>query len=126
MRKPTFEEIWSRHARRHGNSPELEPLARRLYQALLADTLDLLEIRYALESLLTFLASPAGRTEANCAAIDHFLCLGEFEWSDLPDTIQDVLGDMAGALHDTVSSPQIAANFESTPEQLLARLRAAS
>lgn len=79
-----------------------------------------------MENLLEFLASPRGLTDANCTAVDRFLCFGEFEWPDLPDPIQDVLGDMAGALHDTLSSPETAANFESTPEQLLARLRAAS
>ncbi len=112
-----------RHGRRTGISSELEPLARDLHEALVADPTDLDQIRAALERVLVFLASPAGRTDANCTAIDSFLCLGEFEWLDLPDALQDVLGDMAGALHDTVSSPETAANFGSTPEQLLGRLR---
>jgi hypothetical protein len=36
--------------------------------------------------------------------------------------VADVLRDMASALHDTVSAPEVAKNFESTPEQLLNRL----
>jgi hypothetical protein len=46
----------------------------------------------------------------------------ERPWGDrLPDDFQDVLADMAGALHDTVSAPEVASNFDSTPEQLLGR-----
>lgn len=126
MQSPQFDKIWSQHGRLPGISPRLESLARELFEALLAKPLDLARVRGALERLLVFLAGPAGRTDANCRAIDTFLCLGEFEWPDLPDSIQDVLADMAGALHDTVSSPKVARNFESTPEQLLARLRAAT
>ncbi len=90
---------------------------------LLADPLDLVEVAVALECLLVFLTSPAGQTDANCTAIDSFLCLGEFERPELPDVFQEILADMAGALHDTVSDPEIAANFDSTPEQLLVRIR---
>jgi hypothetical protein len=37
--------------------------------------------------------------------------------------LAEVLSDMGGALHDTVSNPEIAENFDSTPELLLDRLR---
>ena len=123
MKQAEFDEIWSRHGRREGISAELELLARDLFDALTASPLHLPKLRQALERLLEFLASPAGRTDSNCTAIDHFLCLGNFAWPDLPEAVHDILSDMAGALHDTISSPAIAANFESTPEQLLARLR---
>jgi len=125
MQRPSFNETWDRHGRRGGVSPELEPLARQLYEALLAEPLDPVAVREALERLLDFLASKAGRTDSNCTAFDSWLSLGEFEWPDLPGPVQDILGDMAGALHDTVSAPEIAANFECTPEQLLVRLRSA-
>jgi hypothetical protein len=41
----------------------------------------------------------------------------------LPEPFVDILADMGSALHDTVSAPLIAANFQSTPEQLLERAR---
>jgi hypothetical protein len=123
MPTPSFPKVWLRHGQRNGLSHELKPLAHKLYRALIAEPLDVAELRTTLERLLAFLASPKGRTNANCSAIDSFLSLGEFDWSDLPDAFQDILGDMAGALHDTVSAPEIAANFDSTPERLLARLR---
>lgn len=118
-----FEEIWSRYAERPNVSPALKSLVRDLYSSLVGDGVDLPRIRDAVDRVLAFLASPAGRTDANCVAVDHFLCLGEFDWPDVPAPLHDVLADMAGALHDTVSNPKVAANFDSTPEQLLARLR---
>jgi len=86
-------------------------------------------VKTALDALLTFLASPEGRTSANCEAVDSFFSMSEEYgwngvWDHLPDQIQDILADIAGALHDTIATPGVAENFESTPEQLLARLRA--
>ena len=119
-----FEEIWERHGRAAATSPQLAPLVSDLYDKLVSSRVDPTEIQIAVERVLTFLATPEGRTDANCRAVDHFLCLGEFDWPDLPSPLGDVLADMAGTLHDTVSAPEIAANFDSTPERLLARLRA--
>ncbi len=42
----------------------------------------------------------------------------------LPDDYHDIVADMCGALHDTESAPHVAENFDSMPEQLLARARA--
>jgi hypothetical protein len=98
-------------------------MVSELHASLLSTPTDVARIEAAVEALLTFLSSSSGRTDANCKAVDHFLCLGEFDWPDLPDPLGDVLADMAGALHDSVSRPAIAANFESMPEQLLERLR---
>jgi len=57
---------------------------------------------------------------------DERHALGQDVWNAerLPDAYVNILADMSGALHDTISAPEIAANFESTPEQLLARVRA--
>ncbi|HKV71292.1 MAG TPA: hypothetical protein VJN62_08590 [Gemmatimonadales bacterium] len=108
-------------------SPRLRPLLISVYDELKLHPTNLLSLRRALEELLIFLASPDGRTNANCWAADLFFALGEGweieEWT-VPDEYGDILGDMSGALHDTVQSPEVAANFESTPEQLLQRLRA--
>ena len=85
-------------------------------------------IRLIIKDLLMFLASHAGRTDANCRAVDSALMNYDALWEhiDLVEasdpTLADVLRDMAGALHDTVSAPHVAGNFDSTPEQLLKRL----
>jgi len=118
-----FDEIWSRHGEQSEPAPELKPFAHRLYNSLVTNPLDLSEVRSALECLLVLLSSSVGRSDANCMAIDSFLSLGEFSWPELPDAFQDILADMASILHDAVSASEIAANFESTPEQLLVRVR---
>jgi hypothetical protein len=74
-------------------------------------------------ALLEFLSSPIGRTNANCRAVDSFF-FHDCTWlSDrLPEAYHDVIAHM-DALHDTISARDIAENFDSTPEQLLARAR---
>ncbi len=82
-----------------------------------------------MEALLVYLASAEGRTDSNCRAVDVALMSDEELWANIDEIeafdpgLADVLADMAGALHDTVSAPDIAASLESTPEQLLGRLR---
>lgn len=74
--------------------------------------------------LLEHLSSPEGRTDANCRAVDSCFCLSE-TWAslNLPPDFQSLFDDIGGALHDAVSHPDIAKNFESTPEQLLTRAK---
>jgi hypothetical protein len=107
-----------------GTHPELLPLLESLYQCLTRSEVVLLEIRTSTVAVLEYLASSGGRTDANCRAVDLFLTLME-DWrtKPLPETYLDILSDMSGALHDTVSAPEVASNFESTPEQLLERAR---
>jgi hypothetical protein len=106
-------------------SDALRPLLRGLYVELQRDPIRLPEIRDALIHLLEFLVSPLGRTDANCRAVDSFLGRdAAWDAERLPANYADILADMGGALHDTVSAPSIAANFESTPEQLLDRAKA--
>lgn len=109
-------------------SPELRTLLLGVYQELAKRSDDHGLLQNAIEKVLVLLASPAGRTNANCWAADLFFALdegwGEVSWEHVPDQLGDVLGDMAMALHDTVQSPEMAENFDSTPEQLLARVRA--
>jgi hypothetical protein len=104
--------------------PELTPLVQVLHAQLTADPLRVGELKDALIALLTFLSSPHGRTDANCSAVDHFFTVDDTWVSDrLPDSFMEIMADISGALHDTVSAPQIARNFSSTPEQLLERAR---
>ena len=102
----------------------LRPLLLRLHEELQRTPAELPPLRAALIAVLEFLASPRGRTDANCRAVDSFLMRDETWDADrLPQAYVDILADMAGALHDTITAPDIAANFESTPEQLLERAR---
>jgi hypothetical protein len=107
-------------------SPELAPLLYAVYDELQPRPVNPRRLRSALEGLLEFLATPDGRTNANCHVADWFFMGPDASWdhSFLPRSLEVILDDIAGALHDAVSAPQVAINFASTPEQLLARLRA--
>lgn len=109
-------------------SPELEPLVRSVHSEVVRRPTNLPRLKSALESLLVLLASPVGRTHANCWAVDRFFTRDDAWpsglWEHLPDSFADVLADMGGALHDTVKAPGVAENFSSLPEQLLSRVRA--
>ena len=102
----------------------LLPLVERLHQCLVLRPVEPPALKAAIVGVLEFLASAKGRTDANCRAVDHFLAQDEAWDSDqLPEPFVDILADMSSALRDTVSAPLIAANFQSTPEQLLERAR---
>jgi len=106
-------------------SPVLGPLLTAVYGEVQLPQCDLASLKAALRALLNFLASYEGRTNANCVAADAFFArndLWERDWDHLPEDFQDVLGLLGDALHDTVSAPAIAENFENTPEQLLERV----
>ena len=107
-------------------SPELAPLIREVYAQVVRTDTDVRGLHKALNDLLTFLASPTGRTHANCVATDSFFMNNdrwERNWEHIPEAYQDLLGLLGDALHDTIASPEIAANFDNTPEQLLSHLR---
>jgi hypothetical protein len=95
-------------------------------EALFASPLDVAAVRASLITLFEYLSSPAGRTDANCRAVDGFFYLNDdLPLERLPDSLQDVFAHM-DALHDTITTPDIAENFGSTPEQLLERARDSS
>lgn len=102
----------------------LRPLVERLHQCLTSRPVDSPALKTALVGVLEFLASAKGRTDANCRAVDYFLAQDEaWDADQLPEPFVDILADMSSALHDTVTAPVIATNFQSTPEQLLERAR---
>ena len=115
----SFDALWKQSVRYRKVSRELEPLLRTLFEALP----DPAASRVALERLLTFLASPAGRTDANCTTTYYFTTGAEPKWQSLPAGLRAILDDMSGTLQDSVHAENIARTFEATPEQLLARLR---
>ncbi len=107
-------------------TPGLRPLLEGAYEQIVQVPADLPHLKASLDRLLTFLCSPIGRTHANCVETDRFI-LWHFDWpvtwEHLPESYTDVLGDIGGTLHDTFGAPEIAENFDSTPEQLLERVR---
>ena len=126
-----FEALWTSVARTRDGEPvssELRPLLRRVYEDVLTSPVNPAVLKHSLMDLLRYL-SEEGRTNANCWAADLFFCsdddLWERDWCEqnLPDDFQEVLAMMGQALHDTVTSPDIARNFECLPEQLLERAK---
>jgi hypothetical protein len=120
-----FEQVWSSVARTRGGEavlPELRPLVLRVHNDATTSPVNLPALKKSLVKLLQYL-SGEGRTNANCWAADLFFCSDDCEhhWSDqtLPDDFHDVLAKIGEALHDTVSSPDVASNFGCLPEQLL-------
>ena len=126
-----FEQVWERVANPiDGESitMELRPLLQKTYVEFAKQPTDLREIKASLENLLSFLTTNSGRTSANCLATDLFFCLSsdwneEIDWEIFPDTLTGIIGDLGGALHDTVAHPEIARSFDSLPEQLLDRVK---
>jgi hypothetical protein len=125
MTEQHFEELYRAAVRFRHASPQLKPLLRHVYNAAIKRPMQLWELKNALESLLSFLASEGGRTDANCCTTDAFFSAAENDgaWSDVPPDYRSVLDDLGGVLHDTVHAPQIAAHFQCLPEQLLDRVR---
>lgn len=116
-----FAELWKAAVRFRKASRELQPLMRAVYEAM---SLDDVLLRVALEQLLAFLASEAGRTDANCSTTYYFITATETRWRGTRGELHAILDDMSGTLHESIYAPDIAKTFESTPEQLLSRVRA--
>ena len=107
----------------HQADATLQPLMQSVRAALFATPFDVRVIKASLIALFEYLSSPIGRTDANCCAVDGFFYLDDdLPLERLPDSLQEVFAHM-DALHDTITTPHIAENFGSTPEQLLERVR---
>jgi hypothetical protein len=130
-----FEHAWAAVSQpRDGQavSPDLKPLLHQVYLDFQSIPVPLKLLKEHLAAVLEYLTE-GGRTNANCWAVDLFFCVSddigwEKDWTDadLPDDLHDVFDLIGQALHDTVSSPDIAWNFDCLPEQLLERLRRVS
>ena len=79
----------------------------------------------ALKALLEWLTLPENNTDQNCRSVDLYVCMEI--WPLLPGAlaaeVEELLFDVGGQLHDTHTARPVAVNFNSTPEQLLARTR---
>jgi hypothetical protein len=107
-----------------GADSRAKELVNAVQSILVHNVLDLSELKKSLINLLEYLSSPNGRTDKNCNAINSFYMFDDL-WVDrnLPDHFHEIFVDVSGALHNTVSAPEIAENFDSTPEQLLKRAK---
>jgi hypothetical protein len=105
---------------------ELDNLLDRLWDAFDAPQFSRKDLLNALEGALRWLNELPNNTDANCRKLDHFVAyeiIGKPRYHEMPGDIQALLFDMGSAHSDTFSSPDIAKNFESTPIQLLTRVR---
>lgn len=118
---PDFEATWKAAVRYRHVSRELQALLRDVH----ASFADPLALQRALQRLLSFLAGESGRTDANCTTTYYFISATEEQWRGAPAPLRAILNDMSGTLQDSIHAPHIARTFESTPEQLLERLRSA-
>jgi hypothetical protein len=111
-------------ARLAGADSRAKELVNAVQSILAHNVPDLSELKKSLINLLEYLSSPNGCTDENCNAINSFFMFDDL-WVDrnLPDHFHAIFVDVSGALHDTVSAPEIAENFDSTPEQLLKRAK---
>lgn len=121
-----FESLWKSATRFRRASHDLKTLVYGVFVEATRETIDTNGLRDALDRLLTFLSNPAGRTDANCCVVDRFFAHCDGLWGRVPPSLASVAGDLSGTLHDTIYAPQIAAHFDSLPEQLLNRLRKTS
>lgn len=112
-----FDPLWRAAVRYRRTSRELEPLVRELFDSFGNEA----ALGPALERLLVYLTMPEGRTDANCTVTDAFVAASESRWRG--SSLDAILEDMGATLHDAIHAEPIARTFESTPEQLLARLR---
>lgn len=121
-----FDKTYAELVAQEGGSRELKPLLRELYDSLVARPADYQRIKAALCLTLEFLNTPGGRTDANCKAVDLFICYDEewdADWRELPEEYRKLVFDMGCELHDTFAAPAVAQHFQATPEQLLERAR---
>ena len=105
---------------------DLNQLLAKVHFSLHEEPVNLGTIKDSLVCLFSFLCEPKNRTHNNCRAVDLFFCVDNHSdvfWNSLPDDYRQLFEDIGGCLHDTVEAPEIATNFESTPEQLLSRAK---
>ena len=120
FRKPTGPEAMT---------SECSLLLNELLATLQADPVDVDSVVSRLRAVLRFLAEPRNNTDENCKGVDNFIMLAVLsaepassQLGHLPAALVEIIEDMGHCLHDTHTAPLIAANFDSTPEQLLKRL----
>lgn len=121
-----FEEAYVRLCSGRKVSEGLRSLLEDVYRTLHEAPTNLASIKNSLVSLLSFLCKKENRTDENCRAVDLFFAMHDhwnISWDSYPEQFKQLLDDIGGCLHDSISTPDIATNFESMPEQLLVRAK---
>jgi hypothetical protein len=118
----SFEDLWKASIRYRHASRELEPLLRDVHASLSAG--DDASLKADLVRLLEHLAGEQGLTDANCATVHYFFEAAEPLWKPLQPELRLIFDDMSGTLRESIYAPHIARTFNSTPKQLLERVRA--
>jgi hypothetical protein len=103
-------------------SPVMGPLIATVLRVGMQEPLNIVALRHALIVLLQFLASPAGRTHANCRRAAQALSQRS-GWAHVPLPLGDLMRTMGGPMRGTVWDAELTTQLGATPEQLLARLR---
>jgi hypothetical protein len=106
---------------------DLEQLLQALKDKYFREPIDEVAALRAMEGVLAFLVQPENNTDANCQRADLFVTMDmddvrSIQGPDVPDELGRILFDMMG-LHDTHTAPDVAENFQATPDILLARTR---
>ncbi|MHC4946322.1 MAG: hypothetical protein ACYTG7_25185 [Planctomycetota bacterium] len=107
-------------------SSALEPLIREVQHELMAEPMDLADLKASLERLLAFLSGEEGRTDQNCVAVTFFFDNyydWRKDWSHLPEEFQEIFDDLGKFLKYTFADAEAARKYKSTPEQLLERIK---
>lgn len=99
--------------------------------ACTAPVLDADAVTTCVRAILDFLVVSENNTNTNCVAVNDFIQIQllcdpriEVKIGQLPPWLHQIIQDMGSCLHDAHSHRSIAEAFESTPEQLIRRLRA--
>lgn len=105
---------------------ELNKLLNQLKNITLSPNISKEQVLPILEQILEWLNDPLNNTDENCRKIDYFVAyeiMPQKEFELIPEDIRSILFDLGSSLSDTYTAPEVAENFESTPEQLLKRVR---
>jgi len=121
-----FNNGFERFCSKRNVSQELKTLLSSVYNQIHSSKVNLELLKESLTNLFLFLDKAENCTNSNCKTVDLFFCIEDHwnkKWDDLPEDYQHILNDIGGCLHDTISNSDIAKNFESTPKQLLERIK---
>lgn len=104
---------------------ELRVLVVSLADSLRRDPVERKALAKTMMEVVLFLKG-AGGTDEHCRNVALYFIIAKnagLGRTHLPADLGAIMDDIAGAMHDAVSAPQSAANFQATPAQLVTRLQ---